>query len=364
MTRGMILGLILTLGLLGGSCVAGTPQPWDMQQGDDSWVANNSGAFLGVGTQDITHERAAALKLKDETGVEIVMVDQDAPAAKAGIKEHDILLTFNGARIDSAEQLRRVVRETPPGRTVAVGLLRNGQPVNVSVVLADRKEMAKVFARKHGFPAMPPIPHPDIKALAIAPMMEFDVPQVNVLVQSTGRSGVMVEGITPQLAEYFGCKDGASGVLVRGVEKGSPGEAAGLRAGDIIVMVDKEKISDPGDWRHALHGRTGAVALSILRDKKDMTLTLTLPEHKRGELELPKLDLPKEDIENAMRGLDEQMEDFQMNFRPMLEENAEQFKMIAHQLKAPDGEIRKELERAREEVRKAVKECERISSTD
>lgn len=344
MKKEMILSFILTLGLLGGTCAASSFQPFDPQQGED-WNFSARGAYLGVKTQDVTHERVSALKLKDESGVEVLTVDQDAPAAKAGIKEHDVLLSFNGTRIESEEQLRRVVRETPPGRTVAVGLVRDGQPITLNITLANRKEM--VMARKGNILAMPPVPsHPNIPMM---PMMEFDAPQVNVLVQTTGRNGIMVEGITPQLAEFFGCKNGATGVLVRAVEKGSSGDAAGLRAGDIILKVDKDKIADPGEWRHALRGRSGTVALTILRDKKELTVNMTLPD-KRGALELPDFDLPKEDIDKAMEGLRDEME----HLRPMMEQNREQFQMIAKQLQAPDGEIYKEMKRAEEDARKAL----------
>src|SRR5437899_10129323 len=78
----------------------------------------------------------AALKLKDERGVEITMVDQDAPAGKAGLKEHDVILEFNGTVVESEEQLRRMIREVPPGRTVSLGISRDGNPMKMSVQLA------------------------------------------------------------------------------------------------------------------------------------------------------------------------------------------------------------------------------------
>jgi predicted metalloprotease with PDZ domain len=286
------------------------------------------------------------LKLKDETGVEVVMVDQDAPAAKAGIKEHDVLLSVNGTHIESEEQLRRVVRETPPGRTVAIGLLRDGQPVSLNVTLADRKEMFKAMAKKGGWPVMPPMPAmPPHSGVPLGESF-MDSPQINVLVQTTGRSGIMVEGITPQLGEYFGLRNGGVGVLVRAVEKGSAGEAAGLRAGDIILKVESEKIADPGDWRHALRGKSGQVTVSILRDKKEQTVTLTLAERKRGAL------VPEEEFENAMKGVEEEME----SLRPLMRERAGEFEMIARKMAAPDGEVRIELNRVRDEIRKAIDE--------
>src|SRR5215468_10386644 len=104
---------------------------------------SGTGAYLGVDVSDVTRERMSALKLKEEKGVEITLVDQDAPAGKAGIKEHDVILTMNGTSVDSGAQLRRMIHETPPGRVVSLGLSRDGQPLTLKVQLADKhKEMA------------------------------------------------------------------------------------------------------------------------------------------------------------------------------------------------------------------------------
>src|SRR5690242_16545437 len=101
------------------------------------------GSYLGVDTRDVTADRLADLKLKEEHGVEVTLVDQDAPAGKAGIKEHDVILTLNGTTIDSGAQLRRMIHETPAGRMVTLGLSRDGQPVTVKLQLADKhKEFA------------------------------------------------------------------------------------------------------------------------------------------------------------------------------------------------------------------------------
>src|SRR6202035_677192 len=106
-----------------------------------------SGSYLGVDTRDVTPDRLAALQLKDERGVEVTMVDQDAPAGKAGLKEQDVILTLNGADVQSVEQLRRMIRETPPGRVVTLGVSRDGQMLSIKVELGDRK---KNFAHDMG----------------------------------------------------------------------------------------------------------------------------------------------------------------------------------------------------------------------
>ena len=167
------------------------------------------------------------------------MVDQDAPAGKAGLKEHDVILTVNGAEVESVEQLRRMIRETPPGRVVTLGLSRDGQPMTIKVQLADRKNSYAYSYSYSGkgkdfhfvMPAIPPIPPiPDI---------DIDVPVSIVVVHSSARSGLMVENLTPQLGDFFGTKNG-QGVLVRSVEKGSRADKAGFHAGDVIVKINGE----------------------------------------------------------------------------------------------------------------------------
>lgn len=79
---------------------------------------NDGRSFLGVGVKEIDEERAKALKLRDEYGVEVTNVEEDSPASKAGLKTGDVVLEYNGQRVEGTEQFVRFVRETPTGRTV------------------------------------------------------------------------------------------------------------------------------------------------------------------------------------------------------------------------------------------------------
>ena len=225
-----------------------------------------TGSYLGVDISDITSDRVSALKLKDEHGVEVTMVDQDAPAGKAGIKEHDVILTMNGTTIESGAQLKRMIRETPPGRVATFGLSRDGQPLTIKVQLADkRQEFAKNYPKEFHIeiPSIPPMP---------------DIPAF-VVVHSSARSGLMVENITPQLGDFFGVKNG-KGVLVRSVDKGSRAEKAGFRAGDVIVRVNEQTVHDTSDFTHALRAHSsGSVDIGIVRDKKEQKLKLILEKY-------------------------------------------------------------------------------------
>src|SRR5581483_4795475 len=125
-------------------------QSWSVDKSGENWSVfpseeSGTSSYLGVDIADVSTERLSALKLKEEKGVEVTMVDQDAPAGKAGIKEHDVILSMNGTSIESGAQLRRMIHETPAGRVVTLGLSRDGQPMNVKVQLADKhKEFAFV----------------------------------------------------------------------------------------------------------------------------------------------------------------------------------------------------------------------------
>ena len=249
---------------------------------------SGTGAYLGVDISDITSDRLGALKLKEEQGVEITMVDQDAPAGKAGIKEHDVILTMNGTAIESGAQLRRMIHEMPAGRMVVFGISRDGQPMTIKVQLADRKKTFVYLPKdeKDLHIEIPPIPN----------LPDFDMPTSVVVVHTSARSGLMVENITPQLGEFFGVKNG-SGVLVRSVEKGSRAEKAGFRAGDVIVRVNDQPVHDTSDFSHALRSRNaGAVTVNLIRDKREQNLSLPLPQRKEsGEMEespeMPEIDV-------------------------------------------------------------------------
>ena len=244
-------------------------ESWAWTSGGDE--ASGGSSYLGVDIADVSSERLGALKLKEEHGAEVTMVDQDAPAGKAGLHEHDVILTLNGAAVESAAQLRRMIRETPPGRVVTLGISRDGQPVTVKVQLASRGKAFSLHTNPGDFNLqIPPMP----------PMPDFDVPVSIVIAHSSMRSGLMVENLTPQLGDFFGVKNG-KGVLVRSVEKGSRADKSGLRAGDVIVKVNDQSVHDASDFTHALRSSSGGSStITVVRDKKEQTLTLTLPDKK------------------------------------------------------------------------------------
>src|SRR6202035_3546070 len=127
-----VLPLLLNLSQAAQRWTIESSQPYGIPSED-----SGGSAYLGVDIADITSDRLGALKLKEEKGVEVTMVDQDAPAGKAGVKEHDVILDLNGTAIESKTQLHRMIHETPRGRVVTLGLSRDGQPMTITVQLGE-----------------------------------------------------------------------------------------------------------------------------------------------------------------------------------------------------------------------------------
>ncbi len=261
-------------------------ESWDWSYGAED---GGGSSYLGVDIADVSAERLGELKLKEEHGAEVTMVDQDAPAGKAGLHEHDVILSLNDTAVESAAQLRRMIKETPPGRVVNLGISRDGQPQTIKVQLADRHKSMAWEPKEGEFKFEMP---------KVSSMPDFDFPVSVVVVHQSARSGLMVENITSQLGDFFGVKDG-KGVLVRSVEKGSRGEKGGFRAGDVVVKVNNQAVRDTSDFTHALRSSSGATAaVTVIREKREQTLTLTLPEKKdSGTLLEDSFDVPDVSVE-------------------------------------------------------------------
>jgi len=350
--RTCIVSNILCVPLLLGFAQAA--QSWSVDQNaGQPWVFSSedggTSSYLGVDIADVTKDRMGALKLKEEKGVEVTMVDQDAPAGKSGIKEHDVILSMNGTAIESGAQLRRMIHETPPGRVVTLGLSREGQPLTLQMQLADKHKEYNWPGPKPGdiHVNIPPIHLPDI-----------DIPSINmVVVTSSARSGLMVENITPQLGDFFGVKDG-NGVLVRTVEKGSRAEKAGFRAGDVIVKINNQPVHDTSDFSHAVKSRSGnSVNVGVVRDRKEQTLNLTLPERKDSSELLDEEGFKLEPLMQAESALKlSELRDGLAQLQPQMELAAEKSRQAAEQLKK---EFCKQQEEFRKQTAKQKKQLEK-----
>ncbi len=315
---------------------AQAPEPPPKVRKQVKVYAAAGGSYLGVDPRDVTSDRAGALKLNDSRGVEVMMVDRDAPAGKAGLKEHDVIVGFNGKPVTDSDQLRRMLRETQPGKTVPLAISRAGQSVTLNVTLTKRPEQ---MAAMQGMFPMPPMPP-----------MDLDIPSFQVL-QFSKRNGLMVEDLTPQLADFFGVKNGG-GVLIRSVDHGSAADSAGLKAGDVIVKAGNDPISCTSDWGRIMRGRHGNVPLAVVRDKREQAVTLKLPENG-----------PESSLHDLLPELQEQMAHLRAEIESQRPEIEHAVEIARADVQKQWGAQQKELEQAMklrsQEIERAAHEAQK-----
>ena len=241
--------------------------------------------YLGIDVRDVNDDEIATLKLKGARGAEIIRVDHDGPAGKMGLREHDVVVQMNGAAIDGQEQIRRLLREIGPGRTVVFLVSRNGQEMTLTAQLADKTELERQAWEQH-LTAPPPQPtDPSVSAspsAAAAPASKFSKGILGTILMTPSYTGVMLERLGPQLADFFGVPKG-TGLLVKSVDNNSPAAAAGMKAGDIVVRADSKGVSTMADWAKVVQKAKGqAVTVVIVRDRQEKTLSMTPDAKKHG----------------------------------------------------------------------------------
>jgi membrane-associated protease RseP (regulator of RpoE activity) len=251
--------------------------------------------YLGIEMRDVNADQAAALKLKEARGVEVVNMDHDGPACRAGLQIHDVIVQMNGQTVDGIDQLRRMLREMPVGSVVAFVVSRDGQQQTISTQLANRDTV-----ERQAWEQRYKVPEPESSSssyvargsgfLSSSTASSATKGQKNFLgllpmLVSSSFTGAKLEVMGPQLAEFFGAQ-GSAGLLVRSVDVNSPASEAGLRAGDVVVKVNSVSVASGSDWSKTIHENKGKpVSVVILRDKKEQTLTLTPDSKKRSSVE-------------------------------------------------------------------------------
>lgn len=293
--------------------------------------AQQAVGYLGVTIEEVGDEEVERLDLPEERGALVRDVVDASPAAEAGLAEDDVVLAWNDESVESAAELTRLVRETPPGRSVSVEVHRDGDRRRLTVEVgersggvgraarafrmsdADRAEMRERMeqvrqkleevredseeARERARGEMQ-VRREEMRRQVEGAREARERARVHVreLRDSLGdrdlapgdgsyfvfggpaRMGVRLQSLGDQLAEYFGVGE-RKGALVTSVREDSPAEAAGLRAGDVIVGLGDEEVDDPGDVLRAVRGADpGPTSVSIVRDGEDSTVTVELPE--------------------------------------------------------------------------------------
>ncbi len=258
--------------------------------------------YLGVDVRDLSDDELNQLKIKDVRAAEIVRLDHDGPACKAGVRERDVVLQMDGQPIEGREQFRRLLHEEPAGHVVVLVILRDGQQQTLRATMANREEVERQAWQQH-IAVVDPEGSPAPAEAASKPSghgLGFLHGGSGADEASAGKSrgflgtmlgapniGALVEPVGPQLGQFFGVPSGI-GLLVKSVEVNSPAAEAGLRAGDVVLKANQTPMATESDWTKSLHENKGrAMPVLVLRDRKEQTLTLTPDTKRRASLIRP-----------------------------------------------------------------------------
>jgi membrane-associated protease RseP (regulator of RpoE activity) len=275
-------------------------------------AALGGGPRLGIQIRDLGKDDLAKFKLSSQNGVAVEEVMKDSAAEKAGVKAGDVVVQFDGENVRSAAQLTRLVRETVGGRTVKMAVIRDGKRMDIEVtpteedsvfnlavageklpelekrleVLPERGRAYRFDGRTLPTPSLPPGGGWRWEQRTPVPLPEGDVlqwfgegggPGNFAFYLGRGRLGVNVQELTPDLAAYFGVKDG---LLVNSVQADTPAAKAGIKAGDVIGSVNGKMVTTPSELVKELADKDGEVTIGITRDKKALSLKATLESRK------------------------------------------------------------------------------------
>jgi len=356
MKRNLALGLLLSVATLlvgagyGRSQEAPeAPEPPDSPEVfagnlESQLLATEGGAWLGVTLKDVNAEKARDLKLPGEYGALVANVNADSPAAKAGLQKGDVIVEFAGERVRSEAQLRRLIRETPAGRSVSLQVIRDGQARSLS---------AKLQAHTSQFYFQTPeihIPEINVAPNLVSPYLRG----FTNMFDGRPTLGISGEELTTQLASYFGVK-GGKGVLVSEVVTSSPAATAGLKAGDVIVAVDGKAVATVAELRKALEIKSGEekrkLNLTIVRDHHEQTVPVELerPGHFESEKEVAGLGIDSGEWQRVEAQARAQMKAAQL----ALEEAQ---KHLSDQQRVLSESMRRAAEKYRQAVREQLKE--------
>lgn len=259
----------------------------DVRVWPDMMMFDGQGGQLGVQVRDLDAEglKGAA---GATSGVAIEGVTASSPAAKAGLREGDIVVDVDGERVRSVRQFSRLIRETPDGNSIKLGIVRGGQRQSIDVTPESRTfdfdpGFGDRFSRDIMRDIGPRLRELEPRMRELEPRMrefhfegrpfafDFDMLPRN---NARARLGVQLNPLSPQLAEYFGAAEG--GALVASVTKDSAADKAGLKAGDVITSINGDKVRGTDELFDELRDASGDVTIGIVRDKKATTLKATI----------------------------------------------------------------------------------------
>lgn len=232
-------------------------------------LSHSTPGYLGVLVTNVDNDSVPKLRLKDNKGALITLIDHDAPAGVA-LRLNDVILSVNGETIDGAEHFGRILKEVTAGKKVTLLISRDGAQQSIVLQLVDRKVMEQEVWNKMNSTSFSPPP----AGKAILPGSGGDSMSGSYmpLFTSSLNVGAMVEPLAGQMADYLGL---SAGIMVKQVARKSEAEAAGLKAHDVILKLGNETITTSADWDRELRTNEGkSVQVTVLRDRRQQVLTL------------------------------------------------------------------------------------------
>lgn len=192
--------------------------------------------YLGIGMNDVTPENASFFNLKDATGAVIAQVTPDSPAARAGLKQGDVIDELNGHKVLDSSSLQVAVSEDKPGDQIHLGIIRNGQPQTVTVTVGQYHKAGTQMASNGD----------------------------NGGANNTGKLGLAVDDVTSDVRQQLNLPDNLHGAAIAQVRPGSPADEAGLAPGEVVVQVDRKPVTSAEQFADAVHANPANKDLLLL----------------------------------------------------------------------------------------------------
>ncbi|MGA2534217.1 MAG: PDZ domain-containing protein [Candidatus Aminicenantales bacterium] len=225
----------------------------------------------------------------------IVQVDPESPAELAKLREGDIILKFDAKDITSPDILGAEVRKRKPGQDVTLKIERDGKPADVGVKLGEYSEDEAIREMELRFPAIFPPMAPEAAGNKAqpggpgqprpskGPASQKVAPPPAYSFETRKYIGANCNDLNPELAAYFGIKDG-TGIIIAKLTEGGPAEKANLKVGDVIVRVDGKRVESRNDLIDIIQDKKKGdkVKVEFIRDKKTMTLDVAVEEEETG----------------------------------------------------------------------------------
>lgn len=207
--------------------------------------------MLGVEIRRLDKDDVESMNLKDTNGVLVNKVRKGSAAEKAGIKQYDVITAINGEKIENGNSLRNRVAATKPGTEIRLKIYRNGNESEVKVTLDE------------------------VAADGEKPRIESNVGSTERDSENDGKLGFNLQPLSPDMVAKLRLPDSVSGVIITKVDQTGPAAEKGLRTGDVITAINREKVKTLDDVRSALkNSGKKAVLLLILRGEQTLTVSI------------------------------------------------------------------------------------------